>query len=97
MSAVEEAQRSLSCVAFSGGGQPYPAEGVNVLDPDLLRQRASALYSIDSKKRLRKSYENPAIEEVFSLFSVVPAPTRPTNCCTPITKRDCREGCDRHE
>ena len=68
VSAVEEAQRSLSCVAFSGGGQPYPAEGVNVLDPDLLRQRASALYSIDSKKRLRKSYENPAIEEVFSSF-----------------------------
>ncbi len=41
---------------------------MNVLDPDLLRQRASALYSIDSKKRLRKSYENPAIEEVFSSF-----------------------------
>jgi NADP-reducing hydrogenase subunit HndD len=51
-----------------GGGQPYPPEGVNVLDPDLLRQRASALYSIDSQKKLRKSYENPAIEEVYSNF-----------------------------
>ncbi|MEN6407425.1 MAG: NADH-dependent [FeFe] hydrogenase, group A6 [Thermoguttaceae bacterium] len=51
-----------------GGGQPYPPPGVNVLDPDLLRRRASALYSIDSKKKLRKSYENPAIEEVYSSY-----------------------------
>jgi iron only hydrogenase large subunit-like protein len=51
-----------------GGGQPYPPEGVKVLDPELLRMRASALYLIDSKKTLRKSYENPAIEEVYSSF-----------------------------
>jgi iron-only hydrogenase group A len=51
-----------------GGGQPYPPEGVKVLDPELLRKRASALYSIDSGKKLRKSYENPAIEEVYSSF-----------------------------
>ena len=53
---------------IGGGGQPYPPEGVKVLDPDLLRKRAAALYSIDSKKTLRKSYENPAIEEVYSSF-----------------------------
>jgi NADP-reducing hydrogenase subunit HndD len=53
---------------IGGGGQPYPPEGVKVLDPELLRLRASALYSIDSKKKLRKSYENPAIEEVYSSF-----------------------------
>jgi iron-only hydrogenase group A len=53
---------------IGGGGQPYPPEGVKVLDPELLRKRASALYSIDSKKKLRKSYENPAIEEVYSSF-----------------------------
>jgi iron-only hydrogenase group A len=51
-----------------GGGQPYPPQGMKVLDPELLRLRASALYSIDSKKTLRKSYENPAIEEVYSSF-----------------------------
>ena len=51
-----------------GGGQPYPAEGYRVLDPELLRKRASALYSIDSGKKLRKSYENPAIEEVYDTF-----------------------------
>jgi iron-only hydrogenase group A len=51
-----------------GGGQPYPPEGVKVLDPDLLRRRAGALYSIDSKKTLRKSYENPAVEEVYGSY-----------------------------
>jgi iron-only hydrogenase group A len=51
-----------------GGGQPYPPEGVKVLDPELLRKRASALYSIDSSKTLRKSYENPAVEELYDTF-----------------------------
>ncbi len=53
---------------IGGGGQPYPPEDVKVLDPDLLRRRASALYTIDSGKKLRKSYENPAIEEVYDSF-----------------------------
>jgi NADP-reducing hydrogenase subunit HndD len=53
---------------IGGGGQPYPLEGFRVLDPELLRKRASALYSIDSSKRLRKSYENPAVEEVYDSF-----------------------------
>jgi len=39
-----------------------------VRDPELLRLRAGALYPIDQKKKLRKSYENPAIEEVYSNF-----------------------------
>ncbi len=51
-----------------GGGQPYPPEGVKVLDPELLRLRAGALYSIDSRKKLRKSYENPAVEEIYSTY-----------------------------
>ncbi len=53
---------------IGGGGQPYPPEGVNVLDPDLLKKRAGALYAIDSAKSLRKSYENPAIEELYDTF-----------------------------
>jgi iron only hydrogenase large subunit-like protein len=53
---------------IGGGGQPYPSEGYRVLDPDLLRKRASALYSIDGAKKLRKSYENPAVEEVYDTF-----------------------------
>ena len=53
---------------IGGGGQPYPPEGVKVLDPALLRKRASALYSIDNAKTLRKSYENPAIDELYDNF-----------------------------
>ena len=51
-----------------GGGQPYPPEGVKVLDSDWLFRRGDALYQIDEGKKLRKSYENPAIEEVYSSF-----------------------------
>jgi iron-only hydrogenase group A len=57
---------------IGGGGQPYPPKGVNVLDPALLRQRAEALYSIDSGKELRKSYENPAIRELYDEFLGAP-------------------------
>ena len=53
----------------------------------LLRKRARRLYTIDSGKTLRKSYENPAIEEALRR---VPRrarlATRPTNCCTPTTR-----------
>jgi NADP-reducing hydrogenase subunit HndD len=51
-----------------GGGQPYPPDGVKVLDPELLRKRASALYAIDSGKTLRKSYENPGVEQVYDEY-----------------------------
>ncbi len=55
-----------------GGGQPYPPEGVKVLDPELLRKRAEALYAIDRGKKLRKSYENPAVNEVYSAYLDAP-------------------------
>jgi len=57
---------------IGGGGQPYPEEGYRVLDPELLRKRAAALYSIDTGKKLRKSYDNPAIGEVYDQFLVEP-------------------------
>jgi NADP-reducing hydrogenase subunit HndD len=53
---------------IGGGGQPYPPSGVGVLDRELLRRRAGALYAIDSGKTLRKSYENPAVAEVYDSF-----------------------------
>ena len=34
-----------------GGGQPYPPEGVKVLDTDWLFRRGRALYQIDRAKR----------------------------------------------
>jgi iron-only hydrogenase group A len=57
---------------IGGGGQPYPEGKYRVLDPELLRKRASALYSIDTAKQLRKSYDNPAIGEVYDQFLVEP-------------------------
>jgi iron only hydrogenase large subunit-like protein len=54
------------CVA--GGGQPYPPMDMDVLDPDLPRLRAQALYKIDSDKQLRRSHENPAIDHLYQDF-----------------------------
>jgi len=57
---------------IGGGGQPYPPEGVKVLDPELLRKRAGALYQIDEAKQLRKSYENPAVDELYDTYLDAP-------------------------
>lgn len=53
---------------IGGGGQPYPPRGLNILDPMLLRMRARALYTIDGEKKLRKSHENPAVQEIYRTF-----------------------------
>ena len=53
---------------IGGGGQPYPPVGVKVLDPQLLRMRASALYKIDADKQLRRSHENPSIKILYDEF-----------------------------
>jgi iron-only hydrogenase group A len=53
---------------IGGGGQPYPPTGHKVLDPELLRHRARALYSVDGGKQLRRSHENPAIHEAYEKF-----------------------------
>jgi iron-only hydrogenase group A len=58
------------CVA--GGGQPYPPAGMHVLDPNLARLRAKALYAIDGDKSLRKSHENPAIEALYEEYLGAP-------------------------
>ena len=55
-----------------GGGQPYPPPGMHVLDPELVRLRARALYSIDESKSLRKAHENPAIERLYEDFLGAP-------------------------
>lgn len=51
-----------------GGGQPYPPDGISVLDPKLIKMRAKALYAIDSGKTLRKSHENPQIITLYKEF-----------------------------
>ncbi len=57
---------------IGGGGQPYPPKGVKVLDPELLRKRANALYSIDTGKKLRKSHENPDIKKLYEEYLAKP-------------------------
>lgn len=61
---------------IGGGGQPYPPDNLKVLDPELLRKRASALYSIDKSKTLRKSYENPAVTQLYDEFLGAPGSER---------------------
>jgi len=53
---------------IGGGGQPYPPPGVEILNPELLRKRAEALYTIDQRKKLRESYDNPAISELYDTY-----------------------------
>ncbi len=73
---VIEARRSSTssrswpapAAASAAAASPIRPRAVKVLDPALLRKRASALYSIDAAKTLRKSYENPAIDLVYDEF-----------------------------
>lgn len=53
---------------IGGGGQPYPITGQLVLDPELLAKRAQALYGIDQGKTLRRSHDNPAIQQLYAEF-----------------------------
>ncbi len=57
---------SGGCVG--GGGQPYPPQGTYVLDPELTKLRAKALYSIDAGQELRKSHKNPEIALLYDEF-----------------------------
>jgi len=51
-----------------GGGQPYPPSGFDPLDSTLSAQRAKALYGIDGQKQLRRSHENPDIQQLYADF-----------------------------
>ncbi len=56
------------CVA--GGGQPlmHADEYIYPLDKEHIRKRASALYSIDESKTIRKSHENPFIKKLYDEY-----------------------------
>ncbi|MDZ7315024.1 MAG: NADH-dependent [FeFe] hydrogenase, group A6 [candidate division KSB1 bacterium] len=53
---------------IGGGGQPYPPPGYYVLDKEINRLRAGALYSIDEAKTVRKSHENPYILKLYEEY-----------------------------
>ncbi len=56
------------CVA--GGGQPLTNAGAYVypLDPEMIRKRQGALYSIDEAKEIRKSHDNPFIKKLYEEY-----------------------------
>ncbi len=51
---------------ITGGGQPRSS------DPDVQAKRMSAIYDEDESKVLRKSHDNPSIQEVYRDFLGVP-------------------------
>ena len=53
---------------IGGGGQPYPQGMTDPLDHTLYNLRGAGLYSIDEKKALRKSHENPLITKIYKDF-----------------------------
>jgi NADP-reducing hydrogenase subunit HndD len=57
---------------IGGGGQPYPPEGFKILDRKLLAKRAEALYTIDTGKKIRSSYHNPAIRKLYEEYLGAP-------------------------
>lgn len=48
---------------IGGGGQPFHQGSM-----DVLRKRASALYQADREKPLRKSHENPYVQQLYKEF-----------------------------
>lgn len=48
---------------IGGGGQPYHHGNL-----EILKQRADSIYSIDKEFTVRKSHENPAIQELYKEF-----------------------------
>ncbi|MBN1892542.1 MAG: iron hydrogenase small subunit [Clostridiales bacterium] len=53
---------------IGGGGQPYPADGRYVLNREVLEKRAASLYKIDAEKKIRKSHDNPYIQQLYQQF-----------------------------
>jgi iron-only hydrogenase group A len=51
-----------------GGGQPYADENYHPLDPEIIKLRAKALYSLDRKQTIRRSHENPHIQRMYREF-----------------------------
>ena len=47
-----------------GGGQPIKSSKIRA-EVDVRKLRADALYTIDEKKVIRKSHENPVIKELY--------------------------------
>jgi len=51
----------------NGGGQPYQP-GYIRNNRDLRAERARALYNLDASSKLRKSHENPCLQEIYATY-----------------------------
>ena len=58
-----------------GGGQPIKNSRTRA-EIDVRKLRADALYSIDEKSKIRKSYENPVLKKVYEEFLEEPGSYR---------------------
>jgi len=56
---------------IGGGGQPIPAEGPGALEA-VRRARTQSIYSIDEASTIRRSHENPAVQELYREFLGAP-------------------------
>jgi NADP-reducing hydrogenase subunit HndD len=54
------------CIA--GGGQPRAGSQYIESEEELLRKRASVLYSLDRSKTIRRSHENPDVQRIYKEF-----------------------------
>ncbi|MFS8639259.1 MAG: [FeFe] hydrogenase, group A [Symbiobacteriaceae bacterium] len=60
---------------IGGGGQPIPAKGPEALNEARLARIAS-LYTIDERMTIRRSHENPAIQQLYAEFLGKPGSER---------------------
>jgi NADP-reducing hydrogenase subunit HndD len=61
---------------IGGGGQPYPPKGYYVLDKEVNKLRAKALYAIDEAKTVRKSHENEFVKKLYAEYLGQPGSER---------------------
>lgn len=53
---------------IGGGGQPLIGKRDRKQTTELLRKRATALYTIDLDKKKRRAHENPAVKELYETY-----------------------------
>ncbi len=59
-----------------GAGQPYPPRALRSQLDNLLQLRAAALYTLDGESSLRRSHENPAVQQLYREYLGAPGSAR---------------------
>ncbi len=61
---------------IGGAGQPYPSRAMRQQYQELLQMRSDALHSIDASQPVRRSHENPAVQQIYDDFLGTPGGPR---------------------